>query len=138
VSLRGRDAVRGRTLTFALVQGNKEVAALGSITTGAAGDEWTHTVVVTVPLPGRAALVGEQQVRITATGGASPLLTGRRSRSATWNDVHVGRDCAAVHGFVQCPGDTNGDAVIDAIDPAHPRAVCKHSGRRRLHPPRRR
>jgi len=27
---------------------------------------------------------------------------------------------------VQCPGDTNGDAVIDSPDPFHPRAVCKH------------
>ena len=28
--------------------------------------------------------------------------------------------------FVQCPGDTNGDAVIDAPDPEHPNAVCRH------------
>ena len=28
--------------------------------------------------------------------------------------------------FTQCPGDTNGDAVIDTPDPSHPRAVCKH------------
>lgn len=28
--------------------------------------------------------------------------------------------------FVQCPGDTNSDAVIDTPDPAHPNAVCKH------------
>ena len=28
--------------------------------------------------------------------------------------------------YVQCPGDTDGDAVIDNPDPAHPRAVCKH------------
>lgn len=27
---------------------------------------------------------------------------------------------------VQCPGDTNGDAVIDTPDPNHPRAVCAH------------
>lgn len=27
--------------------------------------------------------------------------------------------------FVQCPGDTDGDAVIDSPDPAHPNAVCK-------------
>lgn len=27
---------------------------------------------------------------------------------------------------VQCPGDTNGDAVIDTPDPDHPNAVCKH------------
>ena len=26
---------------------------------------------------------------------------------------------------VQCPGDTNGDAIIDTPDPAHPNAVCK-------------
>ena len=28
--------------------------------------------------------------------------------------------------FVQCPGDTTGDAVIDTPDPAHPNAVCMH------------
>ena len=27
---------------------------------------------------------------------------------------------------VQCPGDTDGDAVIDTPDPAHPNAVCMH------------
>ncbi|MHB1436564.1 MAG: multicopper oxidase domain-containing protein, partial [Thiobacillus sp.] len=32
------------------------------------------------------------------------------------------------HGavFVQCPGDTNGDAVIDSPDPDHPNAKCMH------------
>ena len=35
---------------------------------------------------------------------------------------------AAVHAGVnvQCPGDTNGDAVIDSPDPLHPSAVCMH------------
>ena len=28
--------------------------------------------------------------------------------------------------FVQCPGDTDGDAVIDTPDPAHPTAKCMH------------
>ena len=28
--------------------------------------------------------------------------------------------------FVQCPGDTDGDAVIDTPDPAHPNAKCVH------------
>jgi len=28
--------------------------------------------------------------------------------------------------FVQCPGDSNGDAVIDAPDPQHPNARCMH------------
>ncbi len=28
--------------------------------------------------------------------------------------------------FVQCPGDTDGDAVIDTPDPAHPNATCMH------------
>ncbi len=27
---------------------------------------------------------------------------------------------------VQCPGDTNGDAIPDVTDPAHPNAVCLH------------
>jgi FtsP/CotA-like multicopper oxidase with cupredoxin domain len=31
---------------------------------------------------------------------------------------------AAVH--VQCPGDTDGDAVIDSPDPSHPLATCMH------------
>ena len=32
------------------------------------------------------------------------------------------------HGavFVQCPGDSNGDAVIDTLDPQHPNAKCMH------------
>jgi hypothetical protein len=33
---------------------------------------------------------------------------------------------AAAAVFVQCPGDTDGDAIIDTPDPKHPRAVCKH------------
>lgn len=28
--------------------------------------------------------------------------------------------------FVQCPGDSNGDAVIDSPDPLHPNAKCMH------------
>ncbi|MDY6992767.1 MAG: multicopper oxidase domain-containing protein [Pseudomonadota bacterium] len=28
--------------------------------------------------------------------------------------------------FVQCPGDTDGDAIIDTPDPQHPRAKCMH------------
>ncbi len=28
--------------------------------------------------------------------------------------------------FVQCPGDTDGDCIIDTPDPAHPNAVCMH------------
>lgn len=28
--------------------------------------------------------------------------------------------------FVQCPGDADGDAVIDAPDPSHPNAACMH------------
>jgi FtsP/CotA-like multicopper oxidase with cupredoxin domain len=35
---------------------------------------------------------------------------------------------AGVHAdaFVQCPGDTDGDAVIDTPDPNHPNAKCMH------------
>ncbi len=29
---------------------------------------------------------------------------------------------------VQCPGDTNGDSIIDTPDPDHPNAVCMHLG----------
>jgi FtsP/CotA-like multicopper oxidase with cupredoxin domain len=32
----------------------------------------------------------------------------------------------ASHINVQCPGDLNGDAVIDVPDPAHPNAKCMH------------
>ena len=130
VSLRGRDAVAGRTLTFALVQGNKEVAALGSITTGAAGDEWTHTALVDGSLyPDALPWSANNRVRITATGGsvADPYRT-----TFTFRNVEVMFTSAETAplstAFVQCPGDANGDAVIDAIDPAHPRAVCKHLG----------
>jgi hypothetical protein len=28
--------------------------------------------------------------------------------------------------FVQCPGDIDGDAVIDTPDPSHPHAKCMH------------
>jgi len=28
--------------------------------------------------------------------------------------------------YVQCPGDTDGDAIIDTPDPDHPNAVCMH------------
>ncbi|MGA1870207.1 MAG: multicopper oxidase domain-containing protein [bacterium] len=30
--------------------------------------------------------------------------------------------------LVRCPGDTDGDAVIDTVDPAHPNAKCMHLG----------
>jgi FtsP/CotA-like multicopper oxidase with cupredoxin domain len=33
---------------------------------------------------------------------------------------------ARAAAFVQCPGDTDGDAVIDTPDAAHPNAVCRH------------
>ncbi|MBN2056822.1 multicopper oxidase domain-containing protein [bacterium] len=32
----------------------------------------------------------------------------------------------AAEVFVQCPGDFDGDAVPDSVDPAHPNAVCAH------------
>ncbi|MCU7919565.1 MAG: multicopper oxidase domain-containing protein [Candidatus Thiodiazotropha sp. (ex Epidulcina cf. delphinae)] len=35
-------------------------------------------------------------------------------------------DSASAVVNVQCPGDTNGDAVIDTPDPAHPNAKCMH------------
>jgi FtsP/CotA-like multicopper oxidase with cupredoxin domain len=28
--------------------------------------------------------------------------------------------------FTQCPGDTNGDAAIDTVDPQHPNVTCMH------------
>lgn len=33
---------------------------------------------------------------------------------------------AQAAAFVQCPGDTDGDALIDVVDPAHPNAKCLH------------
>jgi len=38
----------------------------------------------------------------------------------------LGVSTAQAEVFVQCPGDTNGDAVIDTPDPNQPNAVCKH------------
>jgi FtsP/CotA-like multicopper oxidase with cupredoxin domain len=38
----------------------------------------------------------------------------------------MGAAPAMAHVHVQCPGDTDGDAVIDTPDPDHPNAVCMH------------
>jgi FtsP/CotA-like multicopper oxidase with cupredoxin domain len=35
-------------------------------------------------------------------------------------------DAGAAVPFVQCPGDSDGDAVPDTVDPAHPGAQCMH------------
>jgi FtsP/CotA-like multicopper oxidase with cupredoxin domain len=40
-----------------------------------------------------------------------------------WGAVSLPAQAAV---FVQCPGDTNQDAVIDTPDPAHPNAKCVH------------
>lgn len=37
-----------------------------------------------------------------------------------------GMGSAGATVFVQCPGDTDGDSVIDTPDPAHPNAKCMH------------
>ncbi|MDE2219114.1 MAG: multicopper oxidase domain-containing protein, partial [Gammaproteobacteria bacterium] len=61
-------------------------------------------------------------VTITAqnpNGGAPFQLLAVPVLSGAAFDVHN-------TAYVQCPGDRNSDAVIDAPDPAHPRAVCRH------------
>jgi FtsP/CotA-like multicopper oxidase with cupredoxin domain len=48
-------------------------------------------------------------------------------RSALWLALAWGLALpASAAVYVQCPGDSNGDAVIDAIDPLHPNAKCMH------------
>ena len=44
-----------------------------------------------------------------------PLLVGLLGIPLAWGAISP-----------QCPGDTNGDAVIDTPDPNHPNAVCMH------------
>ncbi len=40
--------------------------------------------------------------------------------------VLIAAPASASHIDVQCPGDLNGDAIIDVPDPAHPNAKCMH------------
>jgi FtsP/CotA-like multicopper oxidase with cupredoxin domain len=49
---------------------------------------------------------------VLAACGAALILT---AGPAAWGNV-----------LVQCPGDTDGDAIIDTPDPEHPRAKCMH------------
>jgi FtsP/CotA-like multicopper oxidase with cupredoxin domain len=59
-----------------------------------------------------------------------------KTKALRWgSSLLVGLAMFAIGGYasaqngnirVQCPGDTNGDAVVDSPDPGHPRAVCKH------------
>lgn len=50
-----------------------------------------------------------------------------RSHPGLWAALAWGLALPAYSAvFVQCPGDTNGDAVIDSPDPLHPTAKCMH------------
>ena len=53
-----------------------------------------------------------QKMNATAFAALALLLLGALPAAAIVN--------------VQCPGDTDGDAVIDTPDPAHPNARCMH------------
>jgi FtsP/CotA-like multicopper oxidase with cupredoxin domain len=57
-------------------------------------------------------------MNVTSRGYLVPLLFGLPCLSLV-NPV-------AANIFVQCPGDTDGDAIIDTPDPDHPHAKCMH------------
>ncbi len=42
--------------------------------------------------------------------------------------VLLGGGSAWAQILIQCPGDVNGDAIPDVLDPAHPQLKCKHLG----------
>jgi hypothetical protein len=108
---RGMSSVAGRTLTFVRTRGN---VTLGTTTTDGTG-EWT------AQFTGQGWQAGDT-VNVTASGASQPnfvlQLVAVSGLSASTAPLST--------SYVQCPGDTDGDAVIDHPDPAHPRAVCKH------------
>ncbi len=58
-------------------------------------------------------------------------MTSRRKLQAIYlltAALVLGTGPARATVYVQCPGDTNGDAVIDTPDPQHPNAKCMHLG----------
>jgi len=108
----GLGSVNGRTLSFRLDRTGANLPGTATVSGGA----WSYSSTA-----GPAWQLGDT-VTITATGGGPAAFTLGLVPvgSAGGNVPRLSTD------FVQCPGDTNGDAVIDTPDPAHPRAVCKH------------
>ena len=108
---RGFSSVAGRTLTFVRSRGN---VTLGTTATDASG-EWA------AEFTGPGWQAGDT-VNVTAGGASQPnfvlQLVAVSGLSAATAPLST--------SYVQCPGDTDGDAVIDQPDPAHPHAVCKH------------
>lgn len=109
---RGVSSLPNRTLTF--VRNRGSLALSGTATTDASG-EWSFESIGTPWLAGDA-------VTVTASGAAvanfvlGPVAVA--GLSAATSPLST--------AYVQCPGDTNGDSIIDVRDPAHPRAVCRH------------
>ena len=58
---------------------------------------------------------GEKETRLSPLGMAGALVL-----------IASAPGLALAQVAVQCPGDTNGDAIIDHPDPAHPKAACAH------------
>ncbi|MFO1401022.1 MAG: multicopper oxidase domain-containing protein [Steroidobacteraceae bacterium] len=108
----GLGSVNGRTLSFRLDRTGTNLPGTATV----AGNAWSYSTTA-----GPAWQLGDT-VTITATGGGPVAFTLGLVPvgSAGGNVPRLSTD------FVQCPGDTNGDAIIDTPDPAHPRAVCKH------------
>ncbi|MFZ2508165.1 MAG: multicopper oxidase domain-containing protein [Steroidobacteraceae bacterium] len=107
----GLGSLNGRTVTFRRDRGN---VLIGSTTVGAGA--WNFSTGAGPDfLPG-------DTVNITASGTGPPSFTLVQVpvASAGANGPRQSTD------YVQCPGDTDGDAVIDTPDPAHPDAVCRH------------
>ncbi len=57
---------------------------------------------------------------------------GIRPASVAWLGMTLayalGSEDSRAEALVQCPGDRDGDAVVDEVDPAHPAARCMHLG----------
>lgn len=66
------------------------------------------------------------ETRRASDSGVSRRASARRRLASGFLVTVLAAETARAAVFVQCPGDTNGDAMIDAPDPAHPRAVCRH------------
>lgn len=101
-----------RTLSFTRARGN---VALGSTIVGPDGS-WIFEAI------NAATVQTGDTLTVVASGGGAPnfTLTGVPVLALTAANAPLSTS------YVQCPGDTNGDAVIDTPSPQHPRAVCKH------------
>jgi hypothetical protein len=108
----GKGAVNGRTLTFTRDRGG---LLLGTTTVSA--NAWT----VSLPIANNDWQTGDT-VSIVASGAALPDF----ALSAV--EVFAGNLVANVvsSAFVQCPGDTNGNAVQDGTEVWPANQVCRH------------